>query len=373
MTKKDYYDVLGVERGASREDIKKAYKKLAKKHHPDLNKDKPDAEAQFKEVNEAASVLGDDKKRADYDRFGHEGVRGGAGGFNGFSSQDFGNFDFDDIFDSFFGGGGGFGGMGGRRRGPQRGSDLQYEMEITLKEAATGITRSIHVSKLESCDECSGSGAKSASDIQTCGTCGGSGAVRRTQRTPFGVFATNAVCNDCRGQGQTITNPCKVCRGAGRLEKDKKLNVDIPAGVESGTRLRVAGEGEAGEKGVQSGDLYVYVKVKPHPIFTRHQNDLLLDVSIPFTMATVGGEIQVPTLDGEAKLKIPSGTQPGTVFRMKGKGLPNMHGFGTGSEKVRVVVEIPEKISKKQKELLAEFDKESKSKPFFSRIREAFE
>lgn len=368
---KDYYDILGVSKNASKEEIKKAYKKLAKKHHPDLNKS-AGSEAKFKEINEAASVLSDDQKRANYDRFGSEGVRHGSGGSSGFPGGGFGgfgggDFDFDDIFSSVFGGG--FG--GGRQRGPQRGSDLQYELEISLKEAAEGVTKTINIHKLDTCEKCNGTGARDPSDVVTCPTCNGSGTVKRVQRTPFGMFQSTAVCSDCRGAGKSVKHPCSKCNGQGRYERSKKISVNIPAGIDNGMRLRVSGEGEAGDAG--SGDLYVVIRVKPHPMFIRNGNDLLIDVRVSFTLAALGGEIKVPTLDGEAKLKIPAGSQPNTVFRMKGKGLPNMNGFGKGSEKVRMIVEIPNKLSKKQKELLNEFEDEGKHKPFFTRIREAFE
>ncbi|RMF04964.1 molecular chaperone DnaJ, partial [Candidatus Woesearchaeota archaeon] len=336
------------------------------------NKDDPQAAEKFKEINEAAAVLTDEKKRAEYDRFGHAGSDFSGSGA-GFDPRDFGfggfGFDFDDIFDSFFGGG--FG-SSSRPRRRERGSDLQAEVEVTLNEVATGTSKTMRVSKLERCDACDGTGSDDG-DVSACPSCHGRGVVRRAQRTPFGMFSTSTVCPQCRGHGEIIKNPCRKCHGSGRVEKTKKITVDIPPGVESGTRLRIPGEGEAGERNAPPGDLYVYVRVKPHPVFTRQGNDILLEVSIPFTLAALGGEIEVPTLEGHAKLKIPPGTQPGTVFRMRGKGLPSMHGFGTGSEKIRVNIEVPSKLSRKQKQLLEEFDKESKSKPFFSRIKDVFD
>jgi len=354
MTKKDYYNTLGVSKDASREEIKKAYKRLAKQYHPDLNKD-AGATEKFKEINEAAAVLGDDEKRANYDKFGTADVSGGFGGadFSGFDFSDFfsGSFDFDDIFESFFGG-------GGRRRrgGPQRGSDLRYDIEITLEECAFGAKKHILVPRMTRCDRCDGTGAQSSSDIKTCDVCHGSGIEKRVQRTPFGMFQQTSTCSRCHGEGRTVKNPCPVCDGEGRIQKNTKIEVEIPRGADDGTKLRIRGEGEAGEKGAPSGDLYVVIHVKEHDTFGREENDIFIDVPISFSQACLGDEIEVPTLEGKAKLRIPAGTQTGTVFRMKGKGIPHIRGYGVGNENVKVFVKIPEKLSKRQKEILKEFD-----------------
>ncbi len=355
MAKKDYYETLGVARNANTDDIRKAYKRLAKQYHPDLNKS-PDASEKFKEINEAASVLGDDKKRAHYDRYGTSAQGTGAGdsGFDFRDATDFG-FDFDEIFNRFFRGGS----FGGQRRRSGRGSDLRYDLEITLEEAARGVRKTIVLEKPEICPDCSGTGAKDKSDIKTCDTCHGTGFQRQTRQMPFGVFTTSAVCNTCGGQGSTIKNPCKKCRGAGRIEKEKKLEIEIPAGIEDEMRLRMNGEGEAGEKGAPPGDLYIVVNVLPHKLFEREGPDINLEIQISFAQAAIGAEIDVPTLDGKAKLKIPQGTQPGTVFRMKGKGLHDLQRGGVGSENVTILVEVPTKLSSKQKKLLEEFDREN--------------
>jgi molecular chaperone DnaJ len=357
---KDYYKILGVEKNATKEEIKKAYKKLAKKYHPDLNKSS-DATEKFKEINEAAAVLADDQKRTQYDQYGTT-----ADQFKGFEGFDFSDvmsdigssFDFDSIFESFFGGG--FGAR--RRRGPRRGADLRYDLEITLEEAAKGATKHIVIPRLEQCTKCHGSGAESEADIVNCPECNGSGAQRRTQRTPFGIFSTTTTCGKCRGQGKYIKKECVVCDGTGVVKKTRKLEIKVPAGAEEGTNLRVVKEGEAGEKGAEAGDLYVIIYVKPHDIFERHGDDIYVKIHIPFTVAALGGEVEVPTLDEKAKLKIPAGTQNNTIFRMKGKGIPYLHGHGCGNENVEVIIEVPEKLSKRQKELLKEFEKESKKK-----------
>ncbi|MGM5482157.1 MAG: molecular chaperone DnaJ [Nanobdellota archaeon] len=378
---KDYYSILGVDKNASKEEIKKAYKKLAKKYHPDLNKDNPEASGKFKEVNEAAAVLGDDKKRQQYDRFGSTGE--GFGGFEGFGQQgqgfggfeDFfgggGDFGFDDIFDAFFG--------GGRRkaRTRHRGSDLRYELVITLEEAAEGVKKKIKIPRYEQCENCGGSGAQSSSDIKTCDECNGSGYVRKTQRTPFGMFSTTSPCSKCKGEGRVITKPCNACKGNGRVEKTRNIEVDVPAGVESGNNLRINGQGEAGEKGAPPGDLYIHIRVREHDTFERKGNDLYTEVPISFIQAILGDEIEVPTLKGKAKMTIPAGTQTNKVFKLRGKGIPSLYGSSRGDELVKVIVKIPTKLSKKQKNLLEEFCKESKEhiqpkKGFFSKLKEKF-
>ena len=369
---KDYYDILGVDRNASKDDIKKAYKKLAKKYHPDKHQDstdKKDAEEKFKEINEAAAVLGDEQKRTQFDQFGKSGPGfdfRDFGGFNNFGAD----FDFGDIFDMFFGGGGGFG--RGRRRS-HRGSDLRFDIELDLEEVAEGVQKTIMLPRLEKCHECNGSGAKSSSDIVTCHTCQGSGRVTRSRRTPFGIFQTTTTCNECKGEGKIIKNPCKPCRGSGRVNKNSKIKINIPAGVEHGTRLRISGEGEAGVKGVAPGDLYVVVHVKEHEYFIRDGDDLYVDIPISFTQASLGDVVEVATLDGKTKLKIPSGTQTDTIFRLKNKGIPHLNGYGRGDQKIRVIVQVPKRLNKKQTTLLREFEKESGSdsnpvKSFFKNI-----
>ena len=365
---KDYYKILGVEKNATKEEIKKAYKKLAKQYHPDLNKEQ-NATEKFKEINEAAAILADDQKREQYDRFGTTAEQ-----FRGFEGFDFGDFmsdiggfrfDFDQMFESFFGGG--FGRR--RRRGPSRGADLRYDLEITLEEAAKGIVKHISIPKLAKCEKCNGSGAESEKDIVTCPDCDGSGVHRREQRTPFGIFATQTTCRKCRGQGTYIKKECKTCDGTGVVRQTRKLEVKVPAGAEEETNLRIMGEGEAGQKGAEPGDLYIVIHVKEHDVFERHGDDLYLKAKVPFSITALGGEIDVPTIDGKAKLKIPAGTQSNTILRMRGKGIPYLHDGGSGDELVEVIIDVPEKLSKRQKELLKEFEKESKHKKgFFGRI-----
>lgn len=364
---KDYYKTLGIESNATKEEVKKAYKKLAKKYHPDLNKSK-DAAEKFKEINEAAAVLADDEKRTQYDQYGTTAEQFGRG-FEGFDFSDFmsdisgAGFDFDSIFEGFFGGRSPF-----RQRRARRGADLRYDLEITLNEAAEGAKRHIVIPRLESCTKCHGSGAESESDIVSCPDCNGSGIKKRTQRTPFGFFSTTSTCGKCRGQGKYIKKECVVCDGTGVVKKTRKLEIKVPTGAEEGTNLRVHREGEAGEKGAEPGDLYVIIHLREHEIFERHGDDIYVKVPIPFAIAALGGEIEVPTLDGKAKLKIPAGTQNNTIFRMEGKGIPYLHDHGRGDENVEVVIEVPEKLSKKQKELLKEFEQANKKKGFFGKI-----
>lgn len=362
---KDYYKILGVSKNASKEEIKEAYKKLAKKYHPDLNKSS-DSTEKFKEINEAASVLGDDNKRAQYDQFGTAGSQfgGGAGGFSGFDFSDFmsdvhGSFDFDSIFESFFGGGG----RGRSRR--QRGADLRYDVEIELEDAAFGAVKHIAVPRLEKCEHCNGTGAEGGSDMVTCHECNGRGAATKTQRTPFGLFQTTTTCRRCHGEGKYIKDQCHVCDGTGVIKRTRKLEIKIPAGADTGTNLRIQGGGQAGEKGAQSGDLYVVIHVMPHKVFKRQDDDIYIKIPISFAAAVVGGEVEVPTLKGTATLKIPPGTQSNTVFRMRDKGVKHLDDSGYGDENVEVYIEVPEKITKRQKELLVEFDKESGKKGMF--------
>ena len=360
---KDYYEILDVPRNASKAEVKKAYLKLAKKYHPDLNKDSGTAE-RFKEINEAASVLGDDRKREQYDRFGTaaSGYGAGAGGFDfsGFGGSQ--GFDFSDIFDRFFSHS-----MGGSRRRQARGSDLQYDIEIDLEEAASGLTKNIHIPRLELCTNCKGSGAEHESDIEKCRTCNGLGAIQQTQRIAFGTFTTSALCGKCRGTGKFIKNDCSLCDGEGRVEKSRTIEVKVPGGVDTGNTLRLVGEGEAGEHGSAPGDLYITIHVRPHKLFERDGSELNVEVPISFATASLGGEVDVPILDGKATLNIPSGTQSNTVFQMRGKGLPNLDTGYKGSQNVKVVIAVPKRLTKKQKDILKEFGKEEK-KGFFKKI-----
>src|SRR3989344_2754228 len=365
---KDYYKILGVGKNATKEEIKAAYKKLAKQYHPDLNKS-PGVAEKFKEINEAAAVLGDDEKRKQYDQFGTAGGQFQQG-FSGFDFSDFmsdiGGFgmDFDSIFENFFGGSR----SSGRARRRQRGSDLRYDMEIELEDAALGATRTINVPRLEECEKCNGTGAESAKDIVTCDECGGRGVSTRTQRTPFGLFSTTTTCRKCRGQGKYIKNACPECNGKGVVRKTRKIEVSIPKGAVDGTNLRIQGEGEAGGHGTDSGDLYIVIHVKPHKVFERHGNNVYVKIPVSFTTATLGGEIEVPTLKGKAELKIPAGTQSNTIFRMKGLGIPDLHSHHVGDENVEVYITVPEKLTKKQKQLLEEFEKENKGKGFLKGV-----
>mgnify|MGYP001277031051 CR=1 FL=1 len=341
MSKRDYYEVLGVERGASEAELKKAYRRLAMKFHPDRNPDDKNAEEKFKEANEAYEVLSDADKRAAYDRYGHAGVdpqMGGGGGFGG------GNFS--DVFGDDFCGGG-----GSSRGGPQRGSDLRYNMELDLEEAVRGTTVTIRIPSSVDCKTCDGSGAKKGTSPTTCTTCNGMGQVRMQQ----GFFAVQQACPRCHGSGKMVTDPCGDCHGEGRVEEEKTLSVKVPAGVDSGDRIRLSGEGEAGALGGPSGDLYVVVNVRPHAIFQRDGRDLYCEVPISFADAALGGELEVPTLNGRVKLKIPEGTQTNKLFRLRGKGVTPVRGGGVGDLMCRVAVETPVKLNKRQRELLEEF------------------
>lgn len=381
MSKRDYYEVLGVSKTATQDELKKAYRKLARKYHPDLNKDNPEAAEKFKECNEAYSVLSDEQKRAQYDQFGPEafengGMGGGpgAGGFGGFGG--FGGSGMEDIFDMFFGGQG----RGGRSNnaGPQRGADLRFDMEITFEEAAFGVEKEISLKRAERCEHCHGEGAEPGSKVETCPECHGSGYVRFTQNTMFGQMVNERPCSRCRGEGKIISNPCKECGGSGTVKKTKKLKVKIPAGVDNGSRLRVGGEGEAGLKGGPSGDLYVYLYVKPHKFFERDGTTVLCEVPINIVQATLGAEIKVPTLDGQVTMKVPEGTQPGKVMRLKGKGIPSLRGGGRGDQLVRMKVVVPTKLTDKQKDALQKFADISKDninpeeKSFLNKVKDFF-
>ncbi|TCN01554.1 molecular chaperone DnaJ [Paenibacillus sp. BK033] len=347
--KRDYYEVLGVSKGASGDEIKKAYRQLARKYHPDVNKE-ADAETKFKEVKEAYDVLSDDGQRARYDQFGHVDPNQGMGGAGGFSGNgDFGGFG--DIFDMFFGGG------GGRRdpNAPQRGNDLQYSMTIEFKEAVFGKETEITIPRTESCDTCAGSGAKPGTKPETCTVCHGSGQQEVVQNTPFGRMVNRRACSHCGGSGKVIKEKCGTCHGAGRVKKQRKINVRIPAGVDDGAQIRLSGEGEGGLRGGPAGDLYIVIRVKAHEFFERENDDIYCEVPLTFVQAALGDEIEIPTLTEKVKLKIPAGTQTGTYFRLKGKGVPKLRGYGQGDQHVKVTVVTPTKLSDEQKDLLRQF------------------
>lgn len=346
MSKRDYYEVLGVEKAADEKEIKKAYRRVAMKYHPDRNPDDPDADDKFKEATEAYDVLMNAEKRAAYDRFGHSGVdpNMGAGGF-GAGGGSFSDI-FGDVFGDIFGGGGGRG-----RGGPQRGSDLRYTLDISLEDAVKGTTVEIKVPTLATCEECDGSGARKGSSPVDCTTCGGIGQVRMQQ----GFFQVQQTCPTCRGRGKMISDPCGKCHGQGRVEKRKTLSVKVPPGVDTGDRIRLSGEGEAGPDGGPPGDLFVQMSVRQHPIFERDGKNLYCEVPITFVAAALGGELEVPTLDGRVKLKIPAETQTGKLFRLRGKGVKPVRGGAVGDLLCRAVVETPVNLNKKQKDLLREF------------------
>lgn len=346
MAKKDFYEVLGVERSADDKEIKKAYRRLAMKYHPDRNPDNAEAEEKFKEATEAYEVLSDTQKKAAYDQYGHAGVDPNAGGGAGFGSGSFSDI-FGDVFGDIFGGGGG----GGGRTRSTRGADLRYNLELDLEDAVKGTTVKIRVPSQVACKVCSGSGAEKGSQPETCGTCHGAGQIRMQQ----GFFSVQQTCPRCRGQGSFIKNPCKSCHGAGSIEEQKTLSVKVPAGVDTGDRIRLAGEGEAGSKGGPAGDLYVQVSVKEHPIFVRDGSNLFCDVPISIVDAALGGELEVPTLDGRVKLKIPPETQSGKLFRLRGKGVTPVRGGAPGDLMCRVQVETPVNLTRKQKDILQEF------------------
>lgn len=366
MAKADYYEVLGVGREASDSEIKSAFRKAAKQYHPDLHPGDKEAEAKFKEINEAYEVLSDSGKRAKYDQFGHAAFDPAAGAGGSYGGAGFG--DFSDIFSSVFGGFGGFGGGSAYRNGPVQGNDLRYNLTITFEEAAFGVRKEILIPREDSCKTCGGSGAKPGTQPTTCTTCGGSGQVRVQQNTPFGSFATVRTCDACGGTGKIIKEPCQDCRGKGRVSKTNRIAVNVPAGINDGQTLTLRGEGEAGHRGGPNGDLYVVITVKPHKLFTRKGFDLYLDMNIPMTVASLGGEIQVPTLSGTVKYSIPEGTQPGTTFRLREQGVQRLNASGKGDLFVRANVQIPKKLNDEQRELMQKLaesfgDKVSESKP----------
>ncbi|MBZ8133619.1 molecular chaperone DnaJ [Afifella sp. IM 167] len=374
MSKRDYYEVLGVSRTVDEKELKSAFRKLAMKFHPDRNPDDHEAEHRFKEVGEAYEVLRDPQKRAAYDRFGHQafeqggfGARGGAAGAAGFGS-------FSDIFDDIFGE---FMSGGARRSGGrERGSDLRYNLEVTLEEAYTGKTVEIEVPTSVSCDNCGGSGAKPGSSPTTCPTCRGAGRVRATQ----GFFQIQQTCPTCQGRGAIVTDPCEKCSGSGRLSERRTLSVNIPAGIEDGTRIRVAGEGEAGLRGGPAGDLYIFLSIKPHEFFQRDAADIFCRVPVSFTTAALGGQFEVPTVDGgRTRVRVPEGTQTGKQFRLKGKGMPVLRSRNHGDMYVQIIVETPQNLSRRQREILEEFDRvqseenNPESTGFFARVRDFLE
>ncbi len=370
MSKRDYYEVLGVERSASADEIKKAYRKKAIQYHPDKNPDDQEAEEKFKEANEAYEILSDEQKKATYDRFGHEGVNqnagGGAGGFGGFGG-------FEDIFD-MFGGFGGFGTSSGRTA-PRKGKDLRINLKLTFEEAAFGCEKKIKINRNEPCETCGGSGAAPGSERKTCSVCGGNGQVKTVQRTPFGSFQSVRTCDACQGEGTTVDTPCSTCRGTGYERKAKTLTINVPAGVDNDTVLPLRGEGEPGERGGESGDVYIFVTVAEHEFFKRDGKNIYIDVPITYVQAALGDEIMVPALKGKVKLKIPEGTQPNQKFRIKGKGIASLRGFGKGDLFVTVHLEVPKGLNSVQKKALKDFatlagdEVHTESKKFWSRIK----
>lgn len=376
MAKKDYYESLKLNRDATEEDIKKSYRNLAKQYHPDLNPSDPKAEAKFKEINEAYETLSNPERKAQYDRFGHQDPsQGGSGGF------DFGGFGqggVGDIFDMFFGGS--FGGSSSRgRNAPMRGADFRYDLDITFEEAAFGCKREIEITKTENCSECDGTGAKRGTQPKTCSVCGGKGEVSYSQNTAFGRFVNVRACETCKGEGKIIAEPCERCRGKKKVRKLKKISITIPPGIDNGQAITLRGEGEPGERGGPSGDLYVYISVKPHKLFERKGYDIHCDVPVTFVQATLGANIEVPTLEGRIRYPMPEGTQPGTVFRIKNKGIQHLRDTVRGDQFVRVNIEVPKHLNTKQKEALLQFDEmtsgkdhHEQNKSFFDKMKDAF-
>ena len=355
--KRDYYEVLGVQKGASEEEIKKAYKKMARKYHPDLNPGDKDAEEKFKEVNEAYEVLSDSEKKARYDQFGFAGVDpnfgAGGGGYGGGAGFDFG--DLGDIFGSFFGGG--FGGGQTRRNpnAPQRGESIRMNLTISFEEAAFGCEKELELDRYESCETCRGSGAAPGTSPETCPDCGGSGVVQTRRQTPMGVFASTAPCSRCGDRGRIIKEPCKDCRGSGMVRRRRKIQASVPAGIDNGQTISIRGQGHAGKNGGPAGDLLVTITVRPHELFRREGTSVLCEAPITFPQAVLGAELEIPTIDGKVKYDIPEGTQSGTTFRLKGKGIPALNGRGRGDQYVTVYIETPRNLNREQKEALKKF------------------
>lgn len=352
-TKRDYYEVLGVDKSADESAIKKAYRSLAKKYHPDMNPGDAQAEKNFKEVNEAYAVLSDPEKKAKYDQYGHAAFEAGGGGYGDFSG--FGGMDFDisDIFSSFFGGG--MGGSGSARRGPVRGDDINVRITLDFEEAVFGVKKEISYQRVQKCGECSGTGAAKGTSPKTCSTCGGSGRVRVQQRTPLGIMQTQKTCDACRGTGKIVEKPCDACRGNGYVRTTKKLEVTIPAGIDDGQRIVLSGQGSDGRDGGPAGDLYIFVTVRPHRMFERDGSDVYCEVPISFTEAALGAEIDIPTLEGTEKYEIPEGTQTGATFTLRQKGIPVVNSKNRGSLHITVKVEVPKDLSGEQKDLLRKF------------------
>ena len=371
LSKRDFYDVLGVDKDSSKQDIRKAYRKLAREYHPDVNKS-DDAEDKFKEVKEAYEVLKDDQKRSQYDQFGHASTNQGFGGGQGFSG---GGQGFGDIFDMFFGGG------GGRQdpNAPRQGNDLQYTMTLTFEEAIFGKETEITIPKEENCGTCSGSGAKKGTKPEKCSHCGGTGQLNVEQDTPFGRVVNRRACHHCSGTGQIIKDKCSTCHGAGKVKKQVKIKVSIPAGIDEGQQIRLSGKGEPGINGGPSGDLFVVAQIRNHDFYVREGDNIFLELPISFTQAALGDEVEAPTVHGNVKLKIPAGTQTGKTFRLKGKGVPNVRGYGQGDQHIQVRVITPKKLTSRQKELLKEFHEISSDNPvngqedsFFEKFKKAF-
>lgn len=376
--KRDYYEVLGVNKNATDADIKKAYRKEAKKYHPDLHPGDKACETKFKEVNEAYEVLSDGQKKSKYDQFGHAGVdpNFGAGGPGG---GGFGGFDFGDIFGDIFGGGG-FGGFGGstRRNGPRRGGDVHQTIEVTFEEAAFGCKKKINITKQDHCDTCGGSGAKPGTHAETCTHCGGSGQVRTQQRTPLGYMTNVGTCPQCNGKGKTIKDPCVTCRGTGRMRKSKTLEIDIIPGIDHGQTMQITGQGEPGERGGPDGDLLVTITIKRHNFFKRDGSNVYVEIPVTFVQATLGATLKVPTLDGVVEYDIPEGTQTGSVFRLRAKGIPHVRSKARGDQYVTVNVETPKNLTQKQKDILKDFEKQTgdknykQHKTFFDKMKNIF-
>ena len=375
-SKRDYYEVLGLQKGASDDDIKKAYRKMAKKYHPDLNPGDKEAEARFKEANEAYEILSDPQKKARYDQYGQAGVdpNFGAGGYQGYG---FDNIDIDlgDIFSSFFGGG------GGRRQNanaPRRGADLTASVVISFEESAQGCKKQVEVRMVDTCPDCSGSGAAKGTSPKPCPSCGGSGQERRQQRTPFGVIQTQTVCSQCHGKGQVIETPCPKCSGSGQVRRPATIGINIPAGIDDGQVISIRGKGNAGQNGGPAGDLQVQISVRPHALFERRGNDIWCELPLTFTQVALGAEVSVPTLDGKMDYTIKEGTQPGDTIRIKGKGFPFINGRGRGDEILRVTVEVPRNLSAEQKRILGNFEASTgdhnyqKRKGFFDKLKDMF-
>jgi molecular chaperone DnaJ len=372
--KRDYYEILGVQRNASEDEIKKAFRRLARQYHPDVNKEKG-AEERFKEIAEAYEVLGDAQKRQAYDRFGHAGVSGAAAGA-GSPFEGFGFGSFSDLFEQIFAGAAGAA-AGTRRAGTQRGPDLRYELTLSFEEAVKGCQKDIEIPRWETCPTCRGNGAQPGTNTTRCTACQGTGEIRRVQQSIFGQFVNVMVCDRCRGEGRVITTPCERCQGQGRVRNVRRVTVNIPAGVDDGINVRVTGEGEVPPRGGTPGNLYVALSVKPHEYFKRQGTDVLYDLPISFAEATLGAEVEVPTLDGKETLKVPTGTQSGRIFRLKGKGVPLVHSSARGDELVTVKVVTPQSLTSRQKELLREFaeierqQNERGSHNLFDKIKDA--